>query len=472
MNKELLLETTEEQTEVPFQPTKRTKPKEVAVELRFANWMAKNTNYVVDVHENLTVPYLWNGVYYQMQNDHEMKFIALNWLEKFAPDRANNRTAIECVKTSYLKAKKLPERPKDTIIPLNDCWLHVNPKTGEYSVRQPSRSYGITYKINITLKGKIGSKYVPKAIPKDSYASKFLTSTFEDLETREFIQEFSGYTLINHTPFHLGLVLEGDGANGKSVYINVMSELHQKIGAMRLDDLKRFGLANIEGASLALSSETPKSGIHVEELKQCITGDWVTIERKNKDSYAYRPYAKWIINCNTFPRLNDHTDGVWRRLAVVKLLKQFKGKDVIRDIDNIIIDTELDIFLDWCLAGLSRLLKRGDFDLPESVRANTNQEKEQNDTVMQYADYTFLEQCESSSMNKDTLFQDYVKHCDKNRINHVHTAEFWKRIKSHFKNLEEKKVTINGKRVRMVNLHYAIPQTIEETKEIEEAFYS
>ncbi|WP_175888091.1 DNA primase family protein [Burkholderia contaminans] len=431
---------------------RRNKP---SIPLEYANHVGINQLYAVSEPiegSDYQMFYEWQGNYWKHLSLHEGKKVAFQWLETNYACEASDRVSGELYRTSLLKARQLPAKSKKTIVPLTNFWIEVE-DDGTLKVMQPSHKVRVTYEIQAQLKGvKAGEVYVPKAMPETSKFYKYITSSLPDEKVRKLVQQYMAYTLLPDVRHQVGVVFQGDGSNGKSVLVKLITALHRKVASIRLDDMKRFGLSDLPNASLAVSTETPKTGIDVEELKKCITGDLVTIEQKNKNQFPYAPTAKWIILCNTFPRLNDHTNGIWRRLLIVNWTKIFEKHEIVKGLEDDILENELDIFVDWCLEGMQSLIKNDGFDIPECVAIASNHERVQNDTVLYFKDSVGVATTgDVFATSKLNFYQQYHEWAEKEYLTPVGVTEFWKRMKSLFKDLQEKRGN-DAKRSRVVNL--------------------
>lgn len=125
---------------------------------------------------------------------------------------------------------------------------------GNGAIVAPDASLGITYVVNATVDGSIG-EYLPADTPKAGLFSQFLETSLPSPAVRGLVQEFAGYSLLNSTAFQVGQLWVGEGRNGKSVGLEIVSALHAKPVAMRLDNLTGFALQPLIGASLAVVSE-------------------------------------------------------------------------------------------------------------------------------------------------------------------------------------------------------------------------
>ena len=455
-----------------IEATKKNDNEKQSIPLRYAQHIGKDKRYAVTLasaDSDEILFYEWVGNYWKSVGQTAGIKLAFDWLVRNAPSKTSSSLAYECHRSSLYSAKQLPKKSKVTIIPFLNTWIYLY-ENGLLKAHNPNPDVGVIYQIAAHLKeAKPDQAYVPKALPADSMFHKFITTSLPDADVRNLVQEYLGSTFLPDVRFQVAQMWLGDGSNGKSVLLKILTHCHAKVAAIQLDDLKRFGKSQLPNSSLAVAAETPKTGFDVEEFKKCVSGELISIERKNKDAFGYSPMAKWILCANMFPRLNDHTNGIWRRLQVIEWKAQFSGKDIIVDLDKKIVENELDLFVDWCLEGLLRLLKRGDFNVPESVKKHGKDERANNDTVMRFCDDKSVVTTNECTATKLKVYEKYVKYAETNYITPVGDTEFWKRMKSLLPALETKRAS-GGNRARMVNISYN-PDAYDENgnlKKIEE----
>lgn len=443
----------------------------VPAESVYAKVISNHPDFAISERDENVSMYHWEGNYWKELTKHEAVKHAFQWLKQKAKEVASARMAREAHSTALLDGKPLPEQTKETIIPLENCWIKVG-DTGELAVIKPAREMGITYKIKAKLNTK-GTVYKPKTLPASSRFHKFLETSLPKQDVRDFVQEYCAYTLLPDTRFQIASMWLGKGMNGKSILLNIISALHNKVAAIRLDSLDDFGIYPLLNASLAVSAETPKKGINEQILKACITSDSISMEGKNKNEFRYQPTAKWIMNANSFPKITDESDGVWRRLMIVEWDVQVSKENQVKNLDNLIIEQELHLVVDWCLEGLQRLLKRGDFLIPESVIRAGKREQEVSNTVAQFTDAHFVEEDTQCGLTKDYILQTYIDYCKVQNYMPLGNVEFWKRIRLQFPKLIEKKKNIvnddkkTAVRKNFVNLRFNMDD-VDELRDADE----
>lgn len=378
--------------------------------------------------------YRWTGSSWALQPHDDCVSHAFNWLMKNCPERVGARLANECVASAKLILSPIPSSAHGTFIPLRGKWLRID-ADGSIKVVSPLRDAGLTYQLGFELDAPDGAYQVPSQDPKTAFA-QFLETSLPDAEVRGLVQEYVGYTLMGSCAFQTGQVWVGGGRNGKSVLASIVQALHHKPVAMRLDRLDGFDLFQIVGASLVVVAEMPKRGINEQQLKLLIAGDAVQVEAKFKDPFTYRPTAKWIVCSNHYPQTRDHSDGWWRRWQLIDWTEQIPEEKIIHDLDRHIVDTELKCVLNWALAGLQRLLRRGAFQIPKSVADAKHEVRMMGDSVAAWADEFDAKPSIDKFSSKRDLHKHYVDYCEHERKTPCGDSEFFQRLQSRFGKLK------------------------------------
>jgi putative DNA primase/helicase len=435
---------------------KLTNKKDQSTELNYVKYIKSNPNLRIAENGEFTIAYEWKGSHWGKMTDAQFQRKAWDWLKMNEPKRATATMARSLHASSLLELPILPKAPECTVIPLQDKWLVVE-EDGQFRVMEPNRDWGVTYEINAhSHMGQNFGNYEPKDLAEDSWFSRFLKVSLPNLEERALVQEYCGYTLLNDVRFQVAQVWVGNGRNGKSVLLKIMEKLHSKVGSISLDNLSGFGLTPIMDASLVISSETPKRGIDEQALKQIISGDPVTVEFKFKDAFTYSPTAKLLIACNRFPHMTDDSNGIWRRLQIINWGVNLTDEQEVPNIDKKIIDGEIKLVLDWCLQGLSRLLRRGAFNLPQSTQIRKEDEKMNSNNILAFIDdYGLDVSSVGASTYKHRIYEKYEEYCQSNGLSAFRGNEFWKRMTQKFPTMQAKrKPDSSGNRLRAVNLTF------------------
>ena len=170
--------------------------------------------------------------------------------------------------------------------------------------------------------------YNPNARPK--LFINFLKQVLYQQDIRTAV-EIIAYSFIRKNLFERYFILIGTGANGKSVFVGVLSNLHglKNISNVPLHSLvtNRFALADLENKDANVDTELSSSTINDMSILKKLTGPHpLRIERKGQHAYDAIVWAKHFFNANELPRTSDNSDAHYRREIIITFPIQFQGK--------------------------------------------------------------------------------------------------------------------------------------------------
>ena len=174
----------------------------------------------------------------------------------------------------------------------------------------------------------------------------------------KFIQEAVGYAFHKSMPIPAIFFLIGDGGNGKSVFINTISNLCGKenvcnVSLNKLNDEKY--ILELFGKMINVSGETPNSRfMNTDLVKAVVAGDWVTGREVYKKPSKFKPFAKHYLGMNTLPDIKDSTYGMWRRIYVIEFPRKFTDDEMDVELTKK-LQNELSGIFNWALEGYKRL---------------------------------------------------------------------------------------------------------------------
>ncbi len=198
------------------------------------------------------------------------------------------------------------------------------------------------------------------------------------------LQEFFGYCCMSHAKYKKGLLVYGPSDTGKSLIGFVLALMVGRdrtcsLPLEQMDDPQ--ARAVIVGAALNLITEIPSDALIADGgFKTLIsTEEPVMINAKYKHPFNYYPTAKHVFITNTLPGLNDRTEAVLNRLAIIPMLRVFKKDEKDERLPEKLAD-EIPGILAWAVQGAKRLLdQRGQFsevaagaDVIDELRRSAN----------------------------------------------------------------------------------------------------
>jgi len=261
------------------------------------------------------------------------------------------------------------------------------------------------------------------------------------------LAEILGYCLTSDISYHLAFVFLGGGANGKSVACDVLEALvgRDNCGALMLSDLKeRFRLAELENKMINLVSEVEANSlINDARFKSIVAGDPQTGERKNKDPFKFRPFAKWIIATNNMPATKDHSYGFERRLIILPFEETFTEDQQDKGLRKRLIDTELSGILNWAIGGYRRLQRNGRFTIPDASTRALEDYKEQINPTLAFVREKLEADPKAEGVPLKALYVTYRSWCESAGYVPTGRNKFAKEIKAILK-IETKDIRNGG----------------------------
>ena len=183
----------------------------------------------------------------------------------------------------------------------------------------------------IPFRTQLDVSYDQRAYPKRFM--RFLMEVLEDKQDRQTILEMFATALLRNTlNMEKAVMLIGDGANGKSTLLSTIADVFgaENVSGVSIHDLlwNRFSKADLDAKMLNIYGDISSKDLnYVGVLKSIITGEGITVEKKNKGSFIMRPYAKLFFAANRLPEVNEDTDAIYRRFLIIEFKRQFKGSD-------------------------------------------------------------------------------------------------------------------------------------------------
>jgi putative DNA primase/helicase len=185
----------------------------------------------------------------------------------------------------------------------------------------------------------------------------FLESLDFDLDTLSRLQEWAGYCLLPMVQGTLqkSLFLIGEGANGKSVFLETLAAVLDNVSHLELSELfDRFKIAELEGKLANICTDVETSKVMDARFKKIVAGEPQSAERKFKKPFEFQPFAKILFSANEFIPTKDRTHGFYRRFDVLKFNRIFKTEEQKPELLQELTKEVAGIFT-WALEGLERL---------------------------------------------------------------------------------------------------------------------
>ncbi len=185
----------------------------------------------------------------------------------------------------------------------------------------------------------------------------FLESLEFDPDTLSSLQEWAGYCLlpIVYGNLQKSLFFIGEGANGKSVFLETLAAVLDNVSHLELSELfDRFKIAELEGKLANICTDVETSKVMDARFKKIVAGEPQSAERKFKEPFEFQPFAKILFSANEFIPTKDRTHGFYRRFDILRFNRMFKTKEQKPDLLQE-LKKEVPGIFNWALEGLERL---------------------------------------------------------------------------------------------------------------------
>jgi putative DNA primase/helicase len=190
------------------------------------------------------------------------------------------------------------------------------------------------------------------------FLEEIFANDADKLEKIAFLKTWFGYCLVPDTSQHKFVWMVGGGGNGKGVMLGILTKLlgDSNVSDSHIDALgDKYVRASLEGKLVNISSEMNANATLADGyLKSIVGGDKIPAERKYQDPFSFKPYVRLIGATNHLPRLQDLSDGFFRRAIILSFNRKFTDENKDTELESR-LTSELPGILTWAVQGLKEL---------------------------------------------------------------------------------------------------------------------
>lgn len=301
------------------------------------------------------------------------------------------------------------------------------------------------------------SVYVPYRFDLGAKCERWLETLQQnmegDAERIAILQEWCGYCLQADTSQQKFLFLEGDGSNGKSVFMAGLEALISRdlVSHVSIEHFGlRFHLAQTLGCYVNIAADVGELDKVAEGfLKSFTSGDRMFFEKKGQDGFSASPSARVVLSANARPRISDRSNGVWRRMILIPFQKpvpeefQIKGMDKPEYWER---SGELPGMFNWALVGLVRLRTQGRFSRSLVSDAAILDYRTESNPVRAF----LVQECRenpNATVDCKEIYDDYKAFCIQGTYRPMNDNTFGKELRRIFHRVEKKRKMVAGERI-------------------------
>ncbi|OPX83385.1 MAG: hypothetical protein A4E53_04660 [Pelotomaculum sp. PtaB.Bin104] len=284
------------------------------------------------------------------------------------------------------------------------------------------------------------------------------------------VEEMFGYSTLPVVALQKAFMLTGSGSNGKGTLIDLLSAFigKQNISNVPLQELSdhRFKRAEIFGKLINVFADLSSKALeNTSYFKMIVTGDEIDAERKHKDPFFFRPFARLVFSANELPRTTDQTYAYFRRWIIIPFQKRFViGENADTGIlKKITTEQELSGLLNRALNGLRRVQATKTFTVTEATREALEKYRLANDTVAAFAKECCITGA-NITVGKTNIYTAYKNWCSDCGLRSLSARRFYARVFELHPEVKETRPT-GGQRV----LHGIALESDESMLPVDEA---
>ena len=265
-----------------------------------------------------------------------------------------------------------------------------------------------------------------------------------DKESKKILYEVIGYCLYNSNPFSSIFFIYGDGASGKTTFLNLLASIvgDENCSYTILSELlERFGTTNIIGKLVNIGDDCKKGFIEdLSILKQMTGKSTFEIEFKGKNKFKYRSPIKLIFSFNKLPKIKETGNQIKRRLVMIPFKNQFQYNPNNRVDEILSNENTIEYLIYKGILALKKVIKYG-FTCTRLLDAEKNKYLNYNNTIELFYKDNFKE-FNNPKISCNDIYNKYLQWCKEKGYDTENNNSFGRKLKDYVKRKQLK----DGKR--------------------------
>jgi P4 family phage/plasmid primase-like protien len=247
------------------------------------------------------------------------------------------------------------------------------------------------------------------------------------------VQELIGYCLYREYHIHKAFMLLGDGSNGKSTLLNLINAFlgFENTAGVSLQqfDKDRFAKSALFGKLANIYADlSPDALNRTGTFKMLTGGDVIFADKKFKNPFTFRNYAKLMFSANILPDTKDDTSAFFRRWVFLTFPNIFT--DANKDanlLGKITTAEEMSGLFNWATDGLRRLLTKNTFTNSKSTEEIRDKYIRLSSPVRAFC----MDRTENAEENigKNELYSAFILYCQEKNLPTIPNNSFARKLK-------------------------------------------
>lgn len=241
---------------------------------------------------------------------------------------------------------------------------------------------------------------------------KFISNGNPDVMTQ--LYELAGYTLVRRNNFHKFFVIVGGGGTGKSTFANIIRRMFKaryvsKVALSQFD--QDYHLSTLIGSMVNIDDDASNEKVLKDagRFKSAVAGQPILVRPIYSEPIELICMATIIVLANSMPKIQDDSEGLYRRLMLIELNNRVKDPD--RDFDNKITELDMEYFFYKSAEAIHNVLRRGRFTMEESEEKLKQRFKVQQSSINKWCQLEFVTVEILLNKGLKSVYQDYRLWC-------------------------------------------------------------
>ena len=289
----------------------------------------------------------------------------------------------------------------DSMHPHNPDYYAVGCIPYDYDpIRYPSRYKAVTK----------GTGILRETTYEPLFFDEWLNGMIPDEDDQLMVLQYLGYLLTRRTDLQVFLMLVGQGGTGKSTLLRTIEKMigKENVSNVSLQGLQdRFSPIELYHKQANICADIPLGALSEVDMIKKLTGeDTILAERKFKNPFTFKSYARLLFSANDVPvNLSDRSNAFYRRMLILKMDKKPETVDprIFEKLEEEIPNILTRAVEEYCCSEFAVIESSNSKEWVKAAHKNS-------DTVEAFIDDR-CEMVEDARVNRSVLYLEYESYC-------------------------------------------------------------
>ena len=259
---------------------------------------------------------------------------------------------------------------------------------------------------------------------------RFIAEVFPP-DSEQLFFELAGLYITPDTRQQVAVMLTGNGANGKSVTIELITRLlgHRNVSNVSLQEIcgREASTAQLYGKLLNTFTDIPDTRIaNTPTFRKIVDGrrSIISIGRRYRGPFTFRPFTRLLFSANRTLRSSDVSHSHLRRWLVIPYASSFRGKEDTFLTDKLSTPQELSGLLTKAVRALRQMLQQGRLSIDYNLATAQDEFRMNIDSAREFV-HAEADLDPDVQVDQADLYRAYKKWCTEQYLTPVTSRRFY-----------------------------------------------